>query len=279
VSGAGLVEVAGLTKRFLRGTPTEVTALDDLSLAVPPGDFVTLIGPNGAGKSTLLRAISGAVAVDAGRVVLGGTDVTRTPEHRRARFVGRVDQDPLGSTAPMMTIEENLAMAARRGQPRGLAVAVTPARRRWFRELLAELDLGLEARLGVRVGTLSGGQRQALALVMATMGDPPVLLLDEHTASLDPRVGRQVMEITDRLVGRRRLTTLMVTHNMEQAIRWGNRLVMMSAGRVVLDIRSPEKQGLGVADLVERFQRRTGEVFAEDRALLAEPAPRPEPAR
>jgi putative ABC transport system ATP-binding protein len=271
-----MVEVVGVSKAFFRWTPTEVKALDDLHLAVPPGDFVTLIGPNGAGKSTLLRAISGVVAVDAGRVVLSGTDVTRTPEHRRARFIGRVDQDPLGSTAPMMSIEENLAMAARRGQPRGLGIAVTPARRAWFRELLAELDLGLEGRLAVRVGTLSGGQRQALALVMATMGAPPVLLLDEHTASLDPRVGRQVMEITHRLVARRRLTTLMVTHNMEQAIRWGNRLVMMSAGRVVLDIGGAEKQGVGVGELVERFHRRTGEVFAEDRALLAEPAPKPE---
>jgi putative ABC transport system ATP-binding protein len=267
-----VVQVVGLRKAFFRGTATEVTALDGVDLAVPPGDFVTLIGPNGAGKSTLLRAISGVVAVDAGRVVLDGTDVTRVPEHRRARHIGRVDQDPLGSTAPVMSIEENLAMAARRGQPRGLAIAVTAARRALFRDLVAELDLGLEGRLGVRVGTLSGGQRQALALVMATMGEPRVLLLDEHTASLDPRVGRQVMEITDRLVGRRRLTTLMVTHNMEQAIRWGNRLVMMSAGRIVLDIAGAEKHGLTVAGLVERFHRRTGEVFAEDRALLGESA-------
>jgi putative ABC transport system ATP-binding protein len=266
-----MVELTGLTRRFFPGTANAVTALDALDLRVPAGDFVTLIGPNGAGKSTLLKAISGAVTLDGGRVVLDGRDVTDTPEHRRARLIGRVDQDPLGSTAPMMTLEENLAMAAKRGQPRGLATAVTGPKRAWFRELLAELGLGLEGRLGIRVGTLSGGQRQALALVMATMGEPRLLLLDEHTASLDPRVARQVMEITDRIVSRRRLTTLMVTHNMEQALRWGSRLVMMSAGRVVLDLGPADKQGLGVADLVERFHRRTGELFAEDRALLVPP--------
>jgi putative tryptophan/tyrosine transport system ATP-binding protein len=270
-----MVELTGLTKRFFAGTANEVTALDGLSLALPPGDFVTVIGPNGAGKSTLLKAITGVVTLDAGRVVLDGRDVTATAEHRRARLIGRVDQDPQGSTAPMMSIEENLAMAAMRGRARGLGTAVTPARRDGFRALLAEVALGLEDRLTVRVGTLSGGQRQALALLMATMGEPRLLLLDEHTASLDPRVARQVMEITDRIVTRRRLTTLMVTHNMEQAIRWGSRLVMMSAGRMVLDLGGREKQGLGVADLVERFQRRTGEVFAEDRALLVEPAPDP----
>jgi putative ABC transport system ATP-binding protein len=272
-----MLELAGVTRRFFSGTANEVTALDGLSLAVPAGDFVTLIGPNGAGKSTLLKAIAGVVAVDAGRVVLDGQDVTGSPEHVRARLVGRVDQDPLGSTAPMMSIEENLAMADRRGERRGLGIAVTAARRGRFRELLAELELGLEGRLRVRVGTLSGGQRQALALVMATMGEPRLLLLDEHTASLDPRVARQVMEITDRIVARRRLTTLMVTHNMEQALRWGSRLIMMSAGRVVLDLGAPEKQGLGVADLVERFHRKTGELFAEDRALLAEPSRGREP--
>jgi putative ABC transport system ATP-binding protein len=266
-----MLEVAGLTKRFFPGTANEVTALDALDLRLPAGDFVTVIGPNGAGKSTLLKVVAGVVAADAGRVALAGRDVTRTPEHVRARRIGRVDQDALGSTAPLMTIEENLAMAARRGHTRGLATAVTPAHRDGFRERLAELSMGLEGRLGVRVGTLSGGQRQALALVMATMGEPLLLLLDEHTASLDPKVGRQVMEITDRIVARRRLTTLMVTHNMEQALRWGTRLVMMSAGRIVLDLGVAEKQGLGVGDLVERFHRRTGELFAEDRALLVEP--------
>jgi putative ABC transport system ATP-binding protein len=275
-----MVELTGLTRRFLPGTANEVTALDALDLRVPDGDFVTLIGPNGAGKSTLLKAIGGVESLDAGRVVLDGRDVTGIPEHRRARLIGRIDQDPLGSTAPMMTLEENLAMAAKRGQPRGLATAVTAAKRAWFRDLLAELGLGLEDRLGVRVGTLSGGQRQALALVMATMGEPRLLLLDEHTASLDPRVAPQVMAITDRIVSRRRLTTLMVTHNMEQALRWGNRLVMMSAGRVVLDLGAADKQGLGVVDLIERFHRRTGELFAEDRALLAPPpAGAPPPRR
>ena len=273
-----MVELTGLTRRFFPGTANEVTALDGLDLRVPPGDFVTLIGPNGAGKSTLLKAISGVVSLDAGRVVLDGRDVTGIPEHRRARLIGRIDQDPLGSTAPMMTLEENLAMAAKRGQRRGLATAVTAPKRAWFRELLAELALGLEDRLDVRVGTLSGGQRQALALVMATMGEPRLLLLDEHTASLDPRVAPQVMAITDRIVSRRRLTTLMVTHNMEQALRWGSRLVMMSAGRVVLDLGAAEKRGLGVVDLVERFHRRTGELFAEDRALLVPPPGQPERA-
>ena len=265
-----MIELQDVTKCFFRGTANEIVALDHVTLAVQSGEFVTLIGSNGAGKSTLLKCIAGEHRVDACRIIINGIDVTRMPEHRRARFIGRIAQDPLSSTAPMMSIEENLAMAAKRGQPRGLALAVTAQKRAWFRQLLLELELGLEERLAVRVGTLSGGQRQALALLMATLGDPLVLLLDEHTAALDPKTARQVMAITHRIVTRRSLTTLMVTHNMEQAIRWGNRLIMMGGGRIILDIAGEEKQRLTVPELVEQFHRRTGEIFADDRALLAE---------
>lgn len=264
-----MIKLERLTRYFLPNTPNEVKALDDLSLEVHEGDFITVIGSNGAGKSTLLKAIAGVVAVDEGRIEIDGRDVTRLPEHRRAGEIGRVDQDPMASTASLLTVEENLAMAEMRGRPRLLARAVTVPRRARFREALAEVGLGLEDRLQVRVGTLSGGQRQALALVMATTARPKLLLLDEHTAALDPRTARTVMEITNSLVMRHRLTTLMVTHNMEQAIRWGNRLIMMHRGRVVMDIAGEEKTRLTVPELIEKFGRVSGSIFDDDRALLA----------
>jgi putative tryptophan/tyrosine transport system ATP-binding protein len=263
-----VLALEGLVKRFGRGTAAEVTALDAVSLEVSAGEFVTLIGSNGAGKSTMLRTVLGTVTPDRGRVVLDGRDITRDPVHRRAHDIGRIAQDPGESTCAGMTVEENLAMAVQRGRPRGLGWGVTAPRRAMFRARLAEVGLGLESRLGTRVGTLSGGQRQALGLLMATLRTPKVLLLDEHTASLDPKAAELVMAFTGQLVAEARLTTLMVTHNMYQAIRWGSRLVMMHAGRVVLDLRGDAKDRLRVQDLVTRFYEASGTELTEDRLLL-----------
>lgn len=256
-------------KGFASGGDAVVTALDEVSLVLEPGAFVTVIGSNGAGKSTLLKAVAGLVMLDSGRVVLDGQDITRAPAHARARLIGRIAQDPHESTCAIMTIEENLAIAAKRGQRRGLSLAVTAAARERFRAVLADVGLGLEARLGTRVGTLSGGQRQALALLMATLARPRLLLLDEHLASLDPKTAAAVMGLTGRLVAAGRLTTLMVTHNMQDAIRWGDRLIMMHEGRIVLDLRDEEKLSLTVQGLVERFHAVSRTGFATDRALLS----------
>lgn len=264
-----MLRLDDVVKRYGKGTPNEVAALAGITLQVAAGDFVTLIGSNGAGKSTLLKAIVGLVEPDRGRVELLGRDITREPVYRRAMEIGRIAQDPNESTCAAMTIEENLAMAARRGLSRGLHRAVTPARRSEFRDRLAEIGLGLEGRLGARVGTLSGGQRQALALLMATMARPSVLLLDEHLASLDPKTGEAVMSLTHRLVTAGRLTTLMVTHNMSQAIRWGSRLVMMHEGRIILDLGGEEKAGLRVQDLIAKFYAASGEELSVDRMLLS----------
>jgi len=263
-----VLRLTDIRKTYGRGTPTEVTALAGVNVDVPAGQFVTLIGSNGAGKSTLLKTVLGLVTPDAGRVELGGRDVTREPVHARAREVGRIAQDPHESTCAGMTIEENLAMAARRGQPRGLRRAVTEARRVELRHCLADVGLGLEDRLGVRVGTLSGGQRQALALLMATLGWPKVLLLDEHLASLDPRAAEAVMRLTARLVAEHRLTTLMVTHNMHDAMRWGSRLLMMHEGRVILDVAGDFKARLTAESLVAKFYEASGAELAIDRMLL-----------
>jgi len=263
-----VLRLTDIRKTYGRGTPTEVTALAGVNVDVPAGQFVTLIGSNGAGKSTLLKTVLGLVTPDAGRVELGGRDVTREPVHARAREVGRIAQDPHESTCAGMTIEENLAMAARRGQPRGLRRAVTEARRVELRHRLADVGLGLEDRLGVRVGTLSGGQPQALALPMATLGWPKVLLLDEHLASLDPRAAEAVMRLTARLVAEHRLTTLMVTHNMHDAMRWGSRLLMMHEGRVILDVAGDAKARLTAESLVAKFYEASGAELAIDRMLL-----------
>jgi len=259
-----MLELRGVSKTFMVGTVNSVSALDGVELAVAEGDFVSIIGSNGAGKSTLVKSIAGLVVPDAGSIFFDGRDITRLPVHRRAAAMGRIAQDPAESTCAVLTLEENLAMAARRGQPRGLGLAVTGAGRERYRAALAPIGLGLESRLGARVGTLSGGQRQALALLMATLSGSRLLLLDEHAASLDPKTAEAVMALTARLVEERRLTTLMVTHNMQDAIRWGNRLVMMHAGRVIFDARGAEKAALTVAGLVAKFHE-----VAEDRALLA----------
>lgn len=249
------LQLQDLSTTFLRGTPNAVRALDGLSLDIAAGDFVTVIGSNGAGKSTLIKSIAGLALPEAGRVLFEGRDITRLPVHARAAAIGRIAQDPAESTCAVMTIEENLAMAAKRGQARGFRIAVDDRGREGFRAALAPIGLGLEARLAARVGTLSGGQRQALALLMATISGSRLLLLDEHAASLDPKTAEIVMTLTARLVAERKLTTLMVTHNMHDAIRWGNRLVMMHAGRVLFDARGAEKSALTVPGLVERFHQ------------------------
>jgi putative ABC transport system ATP-binding protein len=263
-----VLRLADIRKTYGRGTPSEVTALARVSLDVRPGEFLTLIGSNGAGKTTLLNTVMGLVVPDAGRIELDGQDVTSEPAHARARAIGRIAQDPHESTCAGMTLAENLAMAACRGRARGLRRAVTAARRAEFRRRLAEVGLGLEERLAARVGTLSGGQRQALALLMATLARPKVLLLDEHLASLDPRTAEAVMQLTARLVAAGGLTTLMVTHNMHEAMRWGSRLVMMHEGRVILDVAGEDKARLTAADLVAKFYEASGGELSVDRMLL-----------
>jgi putative ABC transport system ATP-binding protein len=250
-----VLELEHVSKSFPRGVGELVPALHDVSLEVPDANFITLVGSNGAGKSTLLNVIAGLVRPDRGIVRLDGSDISRRPEHRRAKFVGRVYQDPLAGTAPGMTIEENLALALKRGQGRRLRRAVTRERRHTFERYLELAGLGLEHRLGSLVGTLSGGQRQALALLMATISTPKVLLLDEHTAALDPRAERKIMELTEHVVSEGRLTALMVTQNMERALRHGDRLLMMHEQRIVLDIEGDEKAQLTVRALVERLER------------------------
>ena len=263
-----MLSVEGVSKYFHRGSVNEVLALKRVGLRVERGDFVTIIGSNGAGKSTLLTAIAGGFLPDEGRILLAGDDVTRWPEHKRALHIGRVFQDPLKGTCASGTIEQNLALAGLRGKRRGLARGVKARERAELRERLATLGLGLENRLTDLAGLLSGGQRQALTLLMATMQKPDVLLLDEHTAALDPKTGRQIIELTRRIVGQERLTTLMVTHNMNQALALGDRLVMMHQGEVILDIGGEEKRTLRVEDLLARFYALKGEAFSSDKMLL-----------
>jgi putative ABC transport system ATP-binding protein len=263
-----MLALSDVTKTFMAGTPNAVRALDRISLTLQAGDFVTVIGSNGAGKSTLLNVIAGLALPDAGRIELDGTDITPAPAHRRGTLIGRVAQNPLDSTCASMSIAENLAMAASRGASRGLRRAVTAARAQAFHARLTTVGLGLELRADTRVGTLSGGQRQAVALLMATSAEPRLLLLDEHLANLDPRTAALVMALTGRLIEEGGLTTLMVTHNMAEAIRWGNRLVMMHEGRIAFEERGNEKAALRVADLIERFHAAIGSEFVDDRVLL-----------
>ena len=258
-----------IRKTFHAGTVNQKVALDDVSLTLKDGDFVTVIGGNGAGKSTLLNTIAGTFPVDSGSITIDGEDITLLPEQKRARFLGRVFQDPMMGTAADMWIEENLALAAQRGERRVLKWSISAADREEFRRLLAELDLGLEERLSSKVGLLSGGQRQALTLLMATMKRRRLLLLDEHTAALDPKTAAKVLALSDRFVEEGRLTTLMVTHNMKDAIAHGNRLIMMNAGKIVLDISGEEKKRLTVDDLLHAFTLSTAEEFANDRILLS----------
>jgi putative ABC transport system ATP-binding protein len=265
---APVLEVKGVKRVFQPGTVDEVVALNDISLSLGEGEFVTVVGSNGAGKSTLLGVIAGAQPVDAGRIELDGQDVTSLPAYARAQFIGRVAQDPKAGTAAGLTVEENLAVALLRGQARGLGKGVTRERRALFRTALADLGLGLEGRLGAPAASLSGGQRQALALVLATLRTPRLLLLDEHVAALDPRTAPTVLEITRRLVEQQRITTLMVTHNVEHALSYGSRLLMLHAGQIVLDIAGATKQALTVAELIARYEQQAHDRLADDRVLL-----------
>ena len=258
-----------ISKTFNPGTINEKRALDGLSLHLNPGDFVTVIGGNGAGKSTMLNAVAGVWPVDDGRIILDGVDVTAMPEYRRAQYIGRVFQDPMMGTAANMQIEENLALAARRGKKRTLRWGVTKAEREEYHEKLKSFGLGLEDRMTAKVGLLSGGQRQALTLLMAALQQPKLLLLDEHTAALDPRTAAKVLDLSDRIVQEHGLTTLMITHNMKDAIAHGNRLIMMDAGQVVVDVSGEEKKKLTVPDLLAMFSRASGSDEANDKMLLS----------
>ena len=264
-----MLELKHISKTFFPGTVNAKTALDDLSLTLHDGDFITVIGGNGAGKSTMLNAVAGTLTVDSGSILLDGEDITHKPEHRRAADLGRVFQDPMMGTAGDMWIEENLALAARRGSRRTFKWGISRAEREEYRALLAPLGLGLEDRLTTKVGLLSGGQRQALTLLMATLVTPKLLLLDEHTAALDPKTAAKVLELSDRIVAENGLTTMMVTHNMKDAIAHGNRLIIMDAGRVVLDIAGREKQKITVPDLLALFSEAGGTDAADDKLLLA----------
>jgi len=263
-----MLKIEHVYKTFNIGTVNEKTALNDLNLHLNPGDFVTVIGGNGAGKSTMLNAICGVWSLDSGHVIIDGVDVTKMPEFKRAAFLGRVFQDPMMGTAATMGIEENLALAYRRGKRRGLSWGITKKEREMFREKLATLGLGLEDRMTSKVGLLSGGQRQAVTLLMAALQEPKLLLLDEHTAALDPKTAEKVLQLSDEIVRAHNLTTLMVTHNMRDAIAHGNRLIMMHNGQVILDIAGEEKKKLTVEDLMGKFSEVSGQAFASDRALL-----------
>ncbi len=263
-----MLEVNNIYKTFNPGTVNEKTALRNLSLKLEDGDFVTVIGGNGAGKSTLLNAVAGVWAVDEGSIKIDGADVTKLKEHKRAAFLGRVFQDPRTGTAADMSIEENLALAKRRGQNRTLNPGIRKKERDEYRELLKTLGLGLEDRMTSKVGLLSGGQRQAVTLLMATMNRPKILLLDEHTAALDPKTAAKVLETTDKIVNENHLTTLMITHNMRDAIAHGNRLIMMNEGQIILDIKGEEKKNLTVEHLLHQFELASGEEFVSDKAIL-----------
>ncbi len=263
-----MLELINLHKTFNPNTINEKVALDGLNLKLKDGDFVTVIGGNGAGKSTMLNAVAGTWLVDEGQILIDGTDVTKLPEHKRAKYLGRVFQDPMTGTAATMGIEENLALAKRRGKSRFLKPGITSSERSEYKELLKILGLGLEDRLTSKVGLLSGGQRQALTLLMATLQKPKLLLLDEHTAALDPKTAAKVLEITEMIVNRDHLTTLMLTHNMKDAIAHGNRLVMMMDGKIILDIEGEDKKKLTVKDLLDQFEKASGQEFSNDSAIL-----------
>ena len=264
-----MLKIDNIRKVFNPGTISEKVALDGVNLTLEEGEFVTVIGGNGAGKSTTLNAVAGVWPVDSGKIFIGGDDVTKLPEYRRAQYLGRVFQDPMTGTATTMSIEENMAIAARRGKSRGLSWGITKAEREKYREMLATLNLGLEDRLTSKVGLLSGGQRQAITLLMASIQKPKLLLLDEHTAALDPKTAAKVLEISDKIISENHLTAMMVTHNMRDAIAHGNRLIMMHEGKVILNIAGEEKKKLTVQDLLSQFEKVSGEEFADDKALLS----------
>ena len=262
-----MLEITGLKKTFNKGTINEKVALNGLELTVNDGDFITVIGGNGAGKSTMLNAICGVFPVDDGKIVLGGKDITKLPEYKRAKFLGRVFQDPMMGTSPNMEIQENLALGLRRGKVRTLMPGITKKEKELFREHLARLGLGLEDRMTSKVGLLSGGQRQSLTLLIATLKKPELLLLDEHTAALDPKTAAKVLRLTEEITSEENLTTIMITHNMKDAIRYGNRLVMMHEGRIIYDVSGEEKKALHVDDLLKKFEETAGTL--NDRMLLA----------
>lgn len=264
-----MLEVKNVRKTFNPGTINEKIALDGVDLYLNEGDFVTIIGGNGAGKSTTLNAIAGVWDVDDGSIIIDGVDVTRLPEHRRAKYLGRVFQDPMTGTAATMSIEDNMAVAARRGKRRTLRWGISNTERETYREMLKSLDLGLESRMTAKVGLLSGGQRQAITLLMATIQRPKLLLLDEHTAALDPKTAEKVLNISDKIIAENGLTAMMVTHNMKDAISHGNRLIMMHEGRIIYDVCGEEKKNLQVSDLLAKFEEASGGTFANDRMMLS----------
>lgn len=264
-----MLRINNVYKTFNPGTINEKKALSGIDLTLEEGDFVTIIGGNGAGKSTVLNMIAGVYPVDCGQILIDGKDVTKLPEHKRAKYIGRVFQDPMTGTAADMQIVENLAIAARRGKMKSLNFGVTKKERVEYAELLKTLELGLDSRLTTRVGLLSGGQRQAVTLLMATLKKPKVLLLDEHTAALDPKTAKKVLAITKDIVEKHNLTTIMITHNMKDAIRIGNRLIMMNEGKIIFDVRGEEKQKLTTKDLLDKFRNTSGEEFDNDRVLLS----------
>lgn len=266
---AEMLKLDNIHKTFNPGTINEKIALNGVNLTLNESDFVTVIGGNGAGKSTTLNAIAGVWPIDSGKIYIGGDDVTKLSEHKRAKYLGRVFQDPMTGTATTMSIEENMAIAARRGEKRGLSWGITHQERDTYREMLKALDLGLEDRLTSKVGLLSGGQRQAITLLMASIKKPKLLLLDEHTAALDPKTAAKVLEISDKIIAENHLTAMMVTHNMKDAIVHGNRLIMMHEGKVILNISGEEKKKLTVEDLLHQFEKVSGEEFANDKALLS----------
>ena len=264
-----MLEVKHISKTFNANTINEKKVLKDISITLEEGDFVTIIGGNGAGKSTFLNMIAGVYPIDSGKIILDGEDLSLQPEYKRANVIGRVFQDPMMGTAADMEIQENLALAKRRGKRRGLGWGISKAEREEYRELLSTLGLGLEDRMTSKVGLLSGGQRQAVTLLMAAMAEPKLLLLDEHTAALDPKTAEKVLEITEDIVNKNKLTTLMITHNMRDAIKHGNRLIMMHEGRVIVDVCGEEKKNLTVEDLLELFNKASGKEFSNDRTMLA----------
>ncbi len=264
-----MLNIKNVEKTFNPGTINEKKALNGINLHLDEGDFVTVIGGNGAGKSTMLNMVAGVYPVDCGSIVIDGVDVTRLPEYKRAKYLGRVFQDPMTGTAADMQIEENLALAARRGKKRFLRSGITANERKEYKELLKILDLGLEKRLTAKVGLLSGGQRQALTLLMATLKQPKVLLLDEHTAALDPKTAKKVLDITESIVEKNNLTTIMITHNMADAIRVGNRLIMMHEGQVVVDVKGEEKKNLTIEQLLQLFEASSGSQFTSDKVMLS----------
>lgn len=264
-----MLTLTNVRKTFNKGTINEKKALNGLDLHLKPGDFVTIIGGNGAGKSTMLNMIAGVYPIDSGKIEIAGVNISRKPEHRRARYIGRVFQDPMRGTAAGMEIQENLALALRRGKNRGLGWGIHSNEKDFYHDALMRLDLGLQTRMSSKVGLLSGGQRQALTLLMATLEKPKLLLLDEHTAALDPKTAKKVLDLTEEIVTDQELTAMMVTHNMKDAIQIGNRLIMMHEGRIIYDVAGTDKKRLQVEDLLKKFEEASGEEFANDRMILA----------